>query len=214
MRKLGLLLSGYACRSWIWEEAKKELDTLCELEVIDWPRKRTSDFNSIQDFALWVRENKMNLDKTYDFIIGHSLGGLVGLEIAKMENSQIKKVILIESFITSPNCFFQNLMMENVSPELKEKVNIMLDQEQQYYSEHLKYQLRELDMTKLVINLTCEVVALYGDRGCMSFNHLQKNLQWSEVLRSKVSLDVICQSCHFPMLENPKKVVDILKNKI
>lgn len=212
--KQGLLLPGYACKSWIWQKVQNDLNSICQFEVLDWPTNLTPDFNSIYDFARWVKESKMNLNESFDFIIGHSMGGLVALNIAKMETNQIKKVILVESFITSPGSFFQNLMMEETPIQLTEKVTYMLQEEQKYYSEQLKHQLRELDMTDLVTSLNCEVIVLYGDRGCNNFEKVLTNLQWTKTLQSKISIEIINHSCHFPMLENPKKVTEILKKNL
>lgn len=212
--KKGLLLPGYACKSWIWEAVQNELKTICQLEVLDWPTKLTSDFNSIEDFALWVRETMMNSDKIYDFVIGHSMGGLVALNVAETEVNRIEKIVLVETFITSPGSFFQNLMMEETSPELTEKVTSMLKEEQKYYSEQLIYQLKELDMTDFVMNLNCAVVALHGDRGCNDFAKVLSSLQWCNDLQLKVDMDLVSNSCHFPMLENPKELIDILKKQL
>lgn len=212
--KHGLLLPGYACKSWIWEEVQNELKAICELEVFDWPTTLTSDFNSINDFARWVRERMVNSNKTYDFMIGHSMGGLVALNVVKMGTDLIEKTVLVETFITSPRSFFQNLMIEGTSTELVEKVSCMMKEEQKYYSEQLKYQLRELDLTDLVTNLNCEVVALHGDRGCNDYATVLSNLRWCNDLQLKVNMDIISNSCHFPMLENPKELINILKKTL
>lgn len=206
-----LLLPGYACKSWIWSEVKQGLGTLCQLDTLDWPTDITLGFHNPDAFACWVRDSVLDRKGPYDLIVGHSMGGLVALKAAALAPGQVKQVIVIESFLVSPGPFFQNLLLADTPAEIAEKVTEMLKLEQQHYSERLRNQLIELDLTDLVISLDCEVAALYGDRGCRSSEEVLANLQWSADLQAKVSMYIIHDSCHFPMLENPQQVMDVLR---
>lgn len=212
--KRGLFLSGYGCNSWIWEDVEKCIEgNEYNLEFIQWPRELIASFHNVSDFAKWVIDNYIESEKSYDFIVGHSMGGLVALHIANMSAVKINKIVLVESFILSPSAFFQNLLMENTSNKLANKVIDMLKEESELYSNHLKNQLRVLDMTELVNKLNCEISAVYGDRGSNDFNKVLSALQWSEELKSKIKLNVIHNACHFPMLENCGEMVNILEGE-
>lgn len=71
----GLVLSGYACTSEIWDGVREILGSRLDLAFVDWPAER-SGFDRPEDFADWLHDTFR--PRSCDFLVGHSLGGLVG----------------------------------------------------------------------------------------------------------------------------------------
>lgn len=209
--KRGLILPGYACKSWIWKDVKEELNQFYDFKFIDWPTNLIKDFYSLTDYATWVRDEYINSNEQWDFIIGHSMGGAVALNIAAMESVDINKIILVESFISPPQKFFQNLLMENADENLIIMVNEMLKKEQKLYCNEIRDMIRKLDLRDLVIKLKSEIIAVYGDRGSNDSNKVLEELKWDDKIKSKISFNTISNSCHFPMLENSDELFNFIK---
>jgi len=198
MRKV-IFFPGYACTSKIWDETSKIFDNeKCIVSFVDWPEKSLNNFTKIEDFSNWV-------EKEYDLkdsiLVGHSMGGLVAFNIAK-RNDKIDKLILVESFLKTPNKFFQNLYLEGTSLKIKDKINTMLKKESKYYSKELGPKLKDLDLTIELEELGLDVTAIYGQRESSSSVKVVKNLGLDEVYHKYLKIKTISKSSHFPMIEN------------
>lgn len=197
----GLFLPGYACTSQIWQLIRKELSSFCEVTCVDWPTQATPGFHHIDDFAHWLYGSTEI--KQFDFIVGHSLGGLVALRLTEIAESVDPTIILVESFLAPPTKFFQNLFLNiNESPQAQETIQ-MLNQEKIHYSPILGDSLREVDIRAWAIRRRKKFYAFYGDRGSGNFEKVLNELQWPENLAECVEVTVIPNACHFPMIENP-----------
>ncbi|GAU78442.1 alpha/beta fold hydrolase [Fusibacter sp. 3D3] len=212
MKKI-LILSGYACKSWIWNSINFD-HTLYEYDIIDWPRDKISAFHSLDEYVEYLYENNLSKVDYYDSVIGHSMGGLIGLYLAAQYPDKIKKLILVESYILSPTPFFQNLVYVNNLNTHREPIENMLREESPYYSEKLPMQLRALDLSDVVYNITQDIYAFYGDRGEKDNRIIKNELGWNKALDDKINVLFICDSCHFPMLENSlefnQKIIKII----
>ena len=208
--KNGLLLPGYACKSWIWDDIAAKTKHYFDLELVDWPTDLVKDFSSIQDFAVWLGNRFVSKGNEYDFVIGHSLGGLVALYLARLYPDKIHTVVLTESFITRPGLFFQNLLMESSETKLKDQIITMLQEESKFYSADLQKQLKELNLAALVEGLEAKIIAFYGDRGVRNSKIVIENLGLSQKILSKIKIHVIQNSCHFPMIENSESLAKYL----
>ena len=206
-----LFLSGYACEPLIWSSIKHSLNHIIEPDFLEWPKEQLANFTDINDYANWV--NNIIKSNDYETVVGHSMGGLVALKVAEI-NPNVKQVILIESFVKSPTKFFQNLLMKHVDKKLKAKVIEMLKKEQGLYSPVLGPKLKHLNLTQQVLQLRCSLHAVYGDRGLKNHHAVEKNLNWPAQLKDKLTLWIINNSCHFPMLENPIDLAVLLNSII
>jgi pimeloyl-ACP methyl ester carboxylesterase len=207
---VGLVLPGYACTSQIWRLVRPELDADFDITWVDWPREFTPGFHTVEAFASWLRRTIRLID--YDFMVGHSMGGLVALELAKKDRGFLRQIILIESFLQSPAPFFQNIFLEK-SPEREERlIREMLDREKAFYSPNLREALQHIDVSRAAASLEPKLDAVYGDRGCEEQGRVQQELAWPSELRNRVEVSVVPDACHFPMIENSRMTAQLLRD--
>lgn len=209
----GLFLSGYGCRPWIWEKIKKifDQDDTIDVKYIEWPVDLISEFHNLNQFSTWLADNFIREHERYDFLVGHSMGGLIALNISTMDSVNIRDIILVEAFIQTPPAFFRNILMENTNAFLKERVLTMLQHESKYYSPKLMNQLRHLNLTDLIISSNSSVHCVYGDRGVKDPERVLHELNLPLCIRDRMDIHIIQNSCHFPMLENSNFLATVLK---
>ena len=209
MTPKGLFLPGYACTSQIWQMICGELDSISEPTWVDWPIHDTPGFHQVADFVHWLYAS-VEVDQ-YDFVVGHSLGGLAALQLVAMAEAIEPTVILIETFLTPPAPFFQNLLLDKAASEPEQFIPVMLSREKAHYSPVLGDRLREADMMEWVLTRKKTVHALYGDRGSGVPEKVVNELKWPERLSACVDVIVIPGACHFPMIENPSATLKGLR---
>jgi pimeloyl-ACP methyl ester carboxylesterase len=206
--KTGLGLCGYACTPWIWHRLTQYLVPPIDLQLVTWPTTLLPHFHTVSDFVDWLIQDEIK-NHHYDFILGHSMGGIVAIQMAAFL-PEIKQVILLDSFVTPPSRFFQNLFEPSISKELQNQIINMLNLEREHYSPRLTDALRRINLSSLFSQLHCQVTALYGDRGYSDLKQLASQLRWSSELLDKIALGFVSNANHFPMLENPPATAEIL----
>jgi len=208
MKKL-LFLPGYACTSDIWDNIKSKLMKNGFIaDYVDWPKEELTNFSNTYDFANWIFK-QYDLE-TYDTIIGHSMGGLVAIDLAKENLFNGERLILVESFLKTPSEFFQNLYLEDASKDLKERIMMMLKEESTYYNQALSERLKNLDRTKDIISLEAKVACIYGAREEKNKKEVIKQLNLAEETLNELAIQVVSQCAHFPMLENEDEFIEKL----
>ena len=210
MRQKGLVLPGYACSSQIWDSIRVQLDALYDVTWVDWPHELTAGFHSVTAFADWLYPTTRQAH--YDFVIGHSMGGLVALELAQREKPMSQKIVLIETFLLPPNPFFQNLFLKSAQVEDSQLIIEMLDREKEYYSAKLQESLRQVDLRQLVVGLCIKFHVLYGDRGCENPDHVMRELAWPQEIQHWADVMLVKNACHFPMIENAEITTQLLQD--
>lgn len=199
----GLFLCGYGCTPWIWKDTMYWKEQYESQSFVSWPEEKVHGFLTGHDFAVWILE-EYSLEGSIDYIIGHSLGGLVALELLRVAKVQIKQIVLVESFLKPPKPFFQNLLMADTDKHLREWIEEMISRESPNYSGSLQVQLLNpnvlyLDLLK---NVEVQICLLYGDRGESDVENVFSHLALPSSIRSSIPIKFIPNSCHFPMLEN------------
>jgi pimeloyl-ACP methyl ester carboxylesterase len=188
----------------------EELSSVCEPTWVDWPTEATPNFHRVDDFADWLH-GSVGLEQ-YDFVVGHSLGGLAALRLVELAENVDPAVILIETFLAPPAPFFQNLFLKKTTSVQAKVILEMLSHEKVHYSPILGDRLREVDISEWVVDRKKKLFALYGDRGCGAPEKVLNELQWSEDLSACVDVTVIPNACHFPMVENPNATLKGLQH--
>lgn len=194
-----ILLPGYACQSWIWDEIVPLLDGNCV--KVEYPAGK---FLTVKDFSEWVFDKFCKTSPLN--VIGHSMGGLIGLELLSLV--PIHRLLLLETFVTSPGPFFQNLFMEG--SKWGERIEGMLTAEKKKYGPELQLSLRNVDCLETVERWGKKITAVYGDRGTGNPQLVKERLNWPSSLEG-VRVEVVPDACHFPMLENPKETAAMIK---
>lgn len=200
----GLFLPGYACTGKIWDQLAHPIKAL-NGKIIDWPKGKLGELTTIDSFANWIVGQ---CPSKPDYIVGHSMGGLVALHVA--EKMAVEKLILVESYLLTPPPFFRNVLMETTPDEIRTKIFGMLNEEKVFYSGQLRDQLQNLNMLSLVEKLKSNIVLVYGDRGIGNNDEVIHNLGLSDQIQAKVTIEVVADSCHFPMVENPEAMEKLL----
>lgn len=207
MRPKVCFLPGYACTADIWQQCVTGMADQYDTIGFSWPTDLTPHFHTISHFSDWLL-SRTDLMPT-DTLIGHSLGGLVALDVARKSGLTAPRVILVESFILPPSRFFQNLLMRTALPTLVADVNNMLDQERPMYSATLRERLSSLDMSAEAEQVSVKIDAVYGDRGYAA-TEVINSLGWTAAIRERINIHVVSNACHFPMLEQPVATVQTL----
>ena len=202
----GLFLYGLKCQPWIWDQMKRDLAD-CDIEYVEYPEEVTRRCVTVSELSVWVNEQYLSLGQAYDFVLGHSMGGLIALQLSALDGARFKKTILVDSFLKSPEPFYQNLMMETNVATMGNRVFKMLGEEDVKYTPELKASLKEdSDDTGLLERIPNRVFGIYGDRGNRDRSLLLRNLNLDDHQLGKLDISFIRDSCHLPMLENPHEL--------
>jgi pimeloyl-ACP methyl ester carboxylesterase len=199
----GLLLYGLKCQPWIWDLMKGDLEE-CDIDYVTYPAEVTRSCVSVSDLAAWVGERYLSHGQAYDFVLGHSMGGLIALQLSAQGGARFGKTIFVESFLRPSEPFYHNLMMDATMAAMGDKVLAMFREEDANYTPQLKVSLKEgFDYTGSLDRIASRVYGIYGDRGNRDRSLLLRNLDLDDHQLSKLDISFIPDSCHLPMLENP-----------
>jgi len=201
----GLFLYGMKCQSWIWDGMKSDLAD-CDIEYVEYPEDVTKRCVSVSELSAWVEERYLSNGQAYDFVLGHSMGGLIALQLSALDGARFKKTIFVDYFLNSPEPFYQNLMMEANVATIGNRVFKMLSEEDAKYTAELKTSLKEDSDDTGLERIANQVFGIYGDRGNRDRSVLLRNLNLDDQQLGKLDISFIPDSCHLPMLENPHKL--------
>jgi len=213
----GLLLYGLKCQPWIWDQMRGDLAD-CDIEYVEYPEDVTRTCVSVSDLTAWVDGQYLSRGQAYDFVLGHSMGGLIALQLSARDGARFKKTIFVDFFLKSPEPFYQNLMMEANMAAMGDRVLAMFGEEDAKYTPELKASLKEdFDYTGSLDHIANRVFGIYGDRGNRDRSLLLHSLNLDDQQLGKLDISFIPDSCHLPMLENPhelaQRTVSILQQR-
>ena len=213
----GLFLYGLKCQPWIWDGMKSDLEDY-DIEYVEYPREVTRACTSVNKLSAWVDERYVSNSQPYDFVLGHSMGGLIALQMSALDGARFKKTIFVESFLKPSEPFYRNLMMEANMAAMCDRVLAMFSEEDAMYTPELKSSLKEdFDYAGSLDHIANQVFGIYGDHGNRDRSLLLRNLNLDSQQLGKLDISFIRDSCHLPMLENPhelaQRVVSILQQK-
>lgn len=194
-----LILSGAFCTIDIWKQVKEHL---CEIDVtyVSYPHDMLQQANQIEDISKWLYQTYSG---PYDAVIGHSMGGIIALDVATRYDGYTNNVIFIESSLVPANEFYRNLMTPLHIQQYGEAIQQMMQAERPYYTKALLHQIQGVfDYQPLVRNCLAKVYGIYGDHGVAKYSNRYSDLNVSQDVLEQVSLSFIADSCHMPMIEN------------
>ena len=202
----GLLLYGLKCQPWIWDQMKGDLAD-CDIDCVEYPEEVTRRCATVSELTTWVNEQYLSRGQAYDFVLGHSMGGLIALQLSALDGARFKKTIFVESFLKPSEPFYRNLMMEANMAAMGDRVLAMFSEEDAKYTPELKASLKEdFDYTGSLEHIANQVFGIYGDRGNRDRSLLLRNLDLDDQQLGKLDISFIRDSCHLPMLENPHEL--------
>lgn len=99
----------------------------------------TQKATCLSDLTEWV--SKQTEGKRYDAIIGHSLGGLIALELAAAYSLPCSRIICLDTNLKPAGTFFRNLMTKVYMEKYYAQVDNMMAAERPYYTPALILQM-------------------------------------------------------------------------
>lgn len=201
-----LFLYGAKCNRFVWD-CTYCLPERMITEIVEYPADMLQSAQSVEDIAKWVVENF----EDYDYIVGHSMGGLVALAMAAKYGFAGNGIVLVESFLQPSNEYYRNLLMENSDPKMREHLEKTFQKESANYTDALLNSIQsDFDFTRYLQGISVPVYALYGDRGDADYLALMEDLRLPEEVLSRIQVQHIPDCCHMPMLENPEELMDMI----
>lgn len=205
----GLFLYGLKCQPWIWDGMRSDLAD-CDIEYVEYPEEVTKKCASVIELTAWVNEACLSHGQAYDFVLGHSMGGLIALQLSALDGARFRKTIFVESFLRPSEPFYRNLMMEANMATMSDRVLKMFNEEDSKYTPALKASLKkDFDYTGSLDHIANKVFGIYGDRGNRVRSFLLRNLDLDDRQLGKLDISFIPDSCHLPMLENSHELAQL-----
>ncbi len=206
--KKGIFLYGINCTLDIWDEIKGAFIDI-DATFVEYPHEITQNAHSISDITNWVYEEYGK--EQIDFIVGHSMGGLIALELVAKYKIKCNTIIFIESNLRPAKEFYRNLMLPANVIKYGDEIKSMFKNEAPYYREDLKSSLQKnFDFTPYINEISSKIFGIYGDRGVEHYSMRIDDLCLGKNIEEKIDFKFARNSCHMPMIENPLELTDIL----
>lgn len=204
-----MMLYGINCTKDIWNYINPYLSDF-DIDYVEYPHKVTHNAKKVDDITEWVYKNYSH--HCYDAIIGHSLGGIIALELITNYKMKVDKIIYLDTNLKPANEFYRNLMTQKNMEKYGNTILQMFSKERKFYTEELLNSIQvNFDYTNLVNEISQDIYAIYGDRGMPNYPAKIQDLNLSAQVLNNLNLVFIQDSCHMIMVENPKQLSEIIK---
>ena len=205
-----IYLYGANCTKAVWDDLLEQYADPDAL-IIEYPHEITEKAQSVTDLTQWVYDT-YGKELNHGCLIGHSMGGIIALELIAEFGVTSEKVILIETNLKPAEKFYRNLMTpENMAIHGK-KIIPMIKSEAAFYAPEFKQSLQnDFDFTDLVHKSTVEIHGIYGDRGEENYKDRISDLNLGKDIENNINFHFIKNACHMPMVENPEELTTTLR---
>lgn len=204
-----MLLYGVNCTKDIWNYMDPYLSDF-EIDYVEYPHEVTRNAKKVDDITEWVYENYGH--HCYDAIIGHSLGGIIALQLTANYKIKVDKIIYLDTNLKPANAFYRNLMTSKNMEKYGNRILQMFSEEGKFYTADLLKSIQaDFDYTNLVNEISQDIYAIYGDRGMPEYPAKIQDLNLSVQVLDNMNLAFVHDSCHMIMVENPKQLSEIIK---
>lgn len=204
-----MMLYGVNCKKEIWNTIKPYLKDY-EIDYVEYPHEVTLKAKSVDDITEWVYKNYHLY--SYDAIVGHSLGGIIALQLVAKYKMKADKLIYLDTNLKPAKEFYRNLMTQENMKKYGLNILQMLNEERAFYTPELLASLQaEFDYTYLVNEISQTIYAVYGDRGMPGYANRMKDLNLPTQVLDNLNLLFIQNACHMIMIENPQQLYETIK---
>ena len=204
-----MMLYGVNCTKHIWDYINPYLRNF-EIDYVEYPHDVTLNAKRVDDITEWVHKNYGH--HCYDAIIGHSLGGIIALQLIAEYKMKVNKIIYLDTNLKPASEFYRNLMTQRNMEKCGESILQMLSEERKFYTAELLDSVQiDFDYTSLVNEISQDIYAIYGDRGMPEYPAKIQDFNLSAQALRHLNLVFIHDSCHMIMVENPKQLSETIK---
>lgn len=204
-----MILYGINCTKHIWDYINPYLSNF-EIDYVEYPHDVTLKAKKVDDITEWVYKNYGH--HCYDAMIGHSLGGIIALQLIAEYKMKVDKIIYLDTNLKPANEFYRNLMTQKNMEKYGKSILQMLNEEREFYTAELLKSIQvDFDYTHLVNKISQDIYAIYGDRGIPEYPAKIQDLNLSAQILNNLNLVFIHDSCHMIMVENPEQLSEIIK---
>ena len=204
-----MMLYGVNCTKDVWNHIVPYFKNF-EIDYVEYPHEITSTAKKVDDITEWVYKNYNQ--HHYDAIIGHSLGGIIAMQLITKYKMKVDKLIYLDTNLKPANKFYRNLMTQKNMEKYGVSILQILNKERRFYTDELLESIQvDFDYTNLVNEIPQNIYAIYGDRGMPEYPNKIQDLNLSPQTFSNLNLVFIHNSCHMIMVENPKQLSEVIK---
>jgi pimeloyl-ACP methyl ester carboxylesterase len=205
-----VFVHGYSCSSSHWLQAEERLGDRCEVwrlslpghDDVPAPEGRVLDIAACADY---VAERVQETGRAGARLIGHSLGGMVGMQCVAEHPDLFGGLVLVDSFprLGAPDPFTRSYW-HGTPPHLKGRVVRQMMNNRRRLPLTLWESVVAFDGAPYLAAMPVPVRGIYGDRGEEDHERL-RNLLTGFGLGAvpDLELHVIRDAGHFVMLERP-----------
>ncbi len=195
-----LFAPGFACTPTVWDRVLDLLPNLIATHV-QWPTGLASVSEARDYLADHVQA------QTPDVYVGHSLGGLLLLELLVAQRIPRRPTLIVDAFLSDPADLFKNFVWEDNA--LRKDVTSMLDAERPHF-EALRTSISSWThpgWPKDALETGAQFV--YGGRGEDDARVIEA-LAWPVPI-PQGQLHILSRTSHFLMLEAPSAFAELLR---
>lgn len=204
-----LMLYGVNCTAQVWANLKPYLSKY-ETVYVEYPHELTLKADRVEVLTKWVYENYGS--QSYDAIIGHSLGGIIALQLVSDFDVKADKIIYLDTNLKPANEFYRNLMTSENMERFRDIIMPMFQEESKFYTKQLFDSIQnEFDYTEHLMNIKQNVYGIYGDRSRADYDHRIDDLNLSDEILEKLDIRFVQNACHMIMMENPSQLYELIE---
>ncbi|NSW55885.1 MAG: alpha/beta hydrolase [Armatimonadetes bacterium] len=213
------MIHGFGCDSRFWQpQAKALTEDGWQVFAPDLPYHGTSGKGvelSLEGLARWVTDTQLERPA---LLIGHSLGGMMSLEIGRNAPEKVLGIALVDAFTCLqlnsrhlPGMFVEGLHTDT-RKWIEEKRQGIIDHMTQAVYDTIWPSIAAFDSRPWLPAITCPVLGLYAGRGKYGPGDaaLLHGALALDRIGGPVRVEVVADAGHFLNLEKPDEVNRIL----
>ncbi len=214
---LAILVHGYSCSRNYWSGAQEGLGQNADVELVSLPGHdemplpagRRLDVEACVDHVLGAVASAGDREV---YLVGHSLGGMVGLACARRRPRPLTAVVLVDAFprLGAPPPFDRSFWSGS-PPKLKARIVKEMMETRRKLPSSLWESVAAFDAGPYLDELMVPVRGIYGDRGETDHALLHRAIVGTGLgCISDLRLHIVAQAGHFVMLERPQAFYALL----